>query len=218
MRAGRLLGRSVVGTVLLVALVGAAGLVFAPGLLAPAEGAFEPGYRLIEEFEARRLLLFGTVVIGAVATLVVAIRKLSGGGTPLRLAGEDERPPEATSVDPTTVTGAGTDRAIAEVSSLQEARDYRNELRDTAVDALRAAGERPDDARARIDRGEWTDDELVAGFLGDAVPVPLLARLRGWLDEAAEGRRRLTRSVDAVATLAAAPERAVDASTEETDE
>lgn len=218
MRTVRLLRRGATATVLFATLAGAAALVFAPGLLAPLEGALEPGYRLVEAFETRRLLLIGALLIGGVAALVVVIRKLSGGESPPKLVGEGERPPEATSVDPATVSGAAADRAIADVASLEEARELRGDLRETAVDALRAAGESPDDARERLDRGEWTDDELAAGFLGDAAPVPLLARLRGWLDESAEGRRRLTRSVDAVAALAATPERAADAATEETDE
>jgi hypothetical protein len=217
-RTGRLLVRGVVAALLFATLGTAAALVFSPGLLAPVEGALEPVYRLVEGIETRRLLLIGALLIGVVAVLVVTIRKLSGGESPPRLVAEGERPPEATSVDPATVSGATADRAIADVASLKEARELREELRETAIDALGAAGEPPDDARERLERGDWTDDDLAAGFLGDAVPVPLLARLRGWLDESAEGRRRLIRSVDAVDELAAAPERTVDAATEETDE
>ncbi len=218
MRTVRLLGRGLVTVALFAVLGGAAALVLAPGLLAPVEGALEPGYGLIEEFETRRLLLIGALLLGGMTTLLVAIRKLSGGEPPPRLVAEGERPPEAVSVDPATVSGAPTDRAIADVASLDDARELRDDLRETAVDALRAAGESQEQARERLERGDWTDDDLAAGFLGEAVPVPLLARLRGWLDESAEGRRRLIRSVDAVAALSEGPERAVDTTTEGTDE
>lgn len=209
MRTRRLLWRGLISTLLLAVLAGAAALVVAPELLAPAEAALVPVYEVVESFETDRLLLFGVGLVAAVAALVVAIRAESGGDRAPELVGGDERPPEATNVDPATVSGYTADRSIGDVASLDGARDLRNDLRKTAVDALRVAGESHEDARQRVKQGEWTDDDLAAGFLGDAAPIPLLARLRGWLDEGAEGRRRLRRSVDAVAELASGPEQAI---------
>lgn len=202
---GRHLSLGLLTAALFAVLAGAAALVFAPGTLAPVEDALIPVYGAIEGFERTRLLLLAAGAVGAMAALVVALRKLSGAESAPELV-DGERPPEATSVERATVSGYTADRAIATVASLAEARELRQDLRVTAVDALRAAGESPEDARRRVQRGEWTDDDLAAGFLGDAAPVPLLARLRGWLDGGAEGRRRLRRSIDAVAALAADPD------------
>ena len=120
------------------------------------------------------------------------------------------------------MSGYTADEAIARVDSLAEARALRDDLQETAVEALEIAGEDRTVAHRRVEQGAWTDDDLAAGFLGDAVPVPLLARLRGWLDGASEGRRRLLRSIDAVAELASSPDRVVgrpiEQSGEETDE
>lgn len=218
MNTWRLLWRGLVTALLLAVLAGAAVLVLSPGLLAPVEAALVPVSAALEEFETDRLLLIGVGLVGVVAGLVVAIRAESGGDETPELVGSEERPPEATNVDPATVSGYTADRAIGDVASLDGARDLRDDLQETAVDALRAAGESPEGARRRIEQGEWTDDDLAAGFLGDAAPIPLLARLRGWLDGGAEGRRRLRRSVDAVAELAAAPEQAVRTTTRGDDE
>lgn len=218
MNTWRLLWRGLITALLLGVLAVATVLVLSPELLAPVETALVPVYESIESSETDRLLLVGVGVIGAVTGLVVAIRAESSGGPTPELVGADERPPEATSVDPATVSGYTADRAIEDVASLDGARELRDDLRETAVDALRTAGESNEDARQRVERGEWTDDDLAAGFLGDAAPIPLLARLRGWLDEGAEGRRRLRRSVDAVADLVAAPEEAVRTTTGADDE
>ena len=206
MNTRRLLWRGLVASVLLATLAGAATLVFAPALLAPVGDALEPAY---EGLETDQFLLLSVGLIVAVAALLVAIRVLSGTDPAPELVDSDARPPEAANVDPATVSGYTADRTIDSVASLDEARELRADLRTVAIDALRVAGESPEDARRRIEHGEWTEDALAAGFLGEAAPVPLLARLRGWLDGGAEGRRRLRRSIDAVATLASAPDRTV---------
>lgn len=216
-----LLRRGLLMLALLALLGAAAALLLTPELLAPAEDALTPIYDLIAEYDTDQLLNTAVGVITAMALFVVAIRKLSGasGEADPVLVGDDERLPESVSVDPATVTGYAADEALDGVESLADARKHRNDLRETAVAALRTAGESPDAARRRIEQGAWTQDDLAAGFLGDAVPVPLLARLRGWLDEATEGRRRLVRSIDAVATLATAPDAAARTPVEEeTDE
>lgn len=210
MSALRLLRRGLLTLALLSLLGAAAALLLAPELLAPAETGLTPVYELIEGYDSEQLLITAAGAIVAMSLFVVAIRKLSGASSepdPV-LVGDDERPPESVSVDPATVSGYAADETIARVESLEDARTHRDDLRETVVAALRTAGESPQAARKRIEHGAWTDDDLAAGFLGDAVPVPLLARLRGWLDGAAEGRRRLLHSVDAVAALAAAPDAA----------
>lgn len=205
-------------TLVLLLLLGAAGaLLLAPELLTPVENALTPVFDLIAEYETDQLLNTAVGIIAVMSLLVVAIRKLSGasGEAEPVLVGDGERPPESVSVDPATVSGYAADETIDRVDSLEDARSHRDDLRETAAAALQTAGENQDAARRRIEQGAWTDDDLAAGFLGDTVPVPLLARLRGWLDEAAEGRRRLVRSVDAVADLAAAPDGAARTSIEE---
>lgn len=210
-------------TLALLLLLGvAAALLLAPELLTPVEESLTPVYDMVAEYETEQLLIGAVGVIGAMALLVVAIRNLSGAnseGEPM-LVGEDQRPPESVTVDPATVSGYVADEALNRVESLDDAREHRGDLQETAVAALRTAGESHEAARRRVEQGAWTDDDLAAGFLGDAVPVPLLARLRGWLDEAAEGRRRLVRSIDAVAALATAPDAAARTTIqeEETDE
>jgi len=221
MNAGRLIWRALVSIALLAALAAAAALVFTPELLAPVENALSPAFEVIEDFETVQLLFWGVGLVAAMSTLVFGIRKLSGGGDAV-LVDADQRPPESTNVDPATVSGYTADEAIARVDSLAEARALRDDLQETAVEALEIAGEDRAAAHRRVEQGAWTDDDLAAGFLGDAVPVPLLARLRGWLDGASEGRRRLLRSIDAVAELASSPDRVVgrpiEQSGEETDE
>lgn len=209
MSAARLLWRALVTLALLVALATAAALVFAPELLAPVENALQPAFDAVEAFETDQLLFWAVGLVGAMAALVVMIRRLAGSDADPVLVDADQRPPESTSVDPATISGYAADEAIAGVDSLDDARDLREELRDTAVEALETAGEEREDAHRRIEQGAWTDDDLAAGFLGNDAPVPLLARLRGWLDGASEGRRRLVRSVDAVADLASSPDRVV---------
>lgn len=213
----RLLRRGLLTLALLALLGAAAVLLLAPELLALVEDALTPVYDQVAEYESDQLLNTVVGAIALVALLVVAIRKLSGatGESEPVLVGDDERPPESVTVDPATVSGYAADEAIDRVDSLEDARALRDDLRETAVAALQTAGESPEAARRRIERGAWTDDDLAAGFMGDAVPVPLLARLRGWLDDAAEGRRRLVRSVDAVAALAAAPDAAARTPIEE---
>lgn len=210
MSVARTLRRTLVTLAVLLALGAAAALVFAPEVLAPVRDALTPVYEAIESTEPDQLLLVGVGLTAAVAVLVLTVRRLSGGdGADPVLVAEDRRPPESTSVEPATVSGYLADEAIRRVESLDDARDQREPLRETAIEALRTAGERPERARERLERGAWTDDELAAGFLGEAAPVPLLARLRGWLDGGAEGRRRLVRSIDAIDALASSPERVV---------
>lgn len=197
-------------TVLLLAALGVtSALLYAPELLAPAQDALTPVLDIIAETKTQQLLVAAAGLVGVMSTLVVLIRKLSGSDDGPVLVPADQRPPESTSVDPATVSGHSVDVGISAVDSLETARDRRQGLRETAVEALQTAGERPGEAERRIKHGAWTDDELAAGFLGESVPVPLLARLRGWLDDESEAKRRLTRSIDAIATLAAAPEEAV---------
>ncbi|GAB7093750.1 hypothetical protein JCM30237_09020 [Halolamina litorea] len=209
MSALRWLGRALITLALLAALGVAAALVFAPGVTGPAEAALAPAVDLIEEFDTEQTLFVVVGVVAAMSLFVGMIRKLSGGGDPEPVLVEDgDRPPESVSVDPATVTGAGADRSIEDIESLEDARARRRGLSKTAVAALQTAGESPERAQRRIAQGAWTDDELAAGFLGSDAPVPLLARLRGWLDGASEGRRRVVRSIDAVGELAAAPDAA----------
>lgn len=204
----RLLRRGLLTLALLALLGVAAALLLVPELLAPVNTALTPVYDLLAEVDSEQLLMTAAGAILVMALFVIAIRKLSGASaeTEPLLVADGQRPPESVTVDPATVSGYSADEAIDRIDSLDDARAHREDLRETAVAALQTAGESPEAARHRIDQGAWTDDDLAAGFVGDAVPVPLLARLRGWLDGASEGRRRLVRSVDAVAALAAAPD------------
>ena len=194
-----LLGRGLVVVLLSALLAGGALLAFRPTLLTDTIAVLTPLFEQVTEIPTQNLLTAGAVLVAVVAALVFARRKI-GGGTPddLVLVGASERSPETTSVDPLTVAGVEYDDTLRRVRSISGTRNARRELRETALAAIQASGTDEETARSRLEAGEWTDDPLAEAFLSDSQPVPLLARVRGWLDTEAEARRRLTRTIDAL--------------------
>jgi hypothetical protein len=79
-------------------------------------------------------------------------------------------------------------------------RHVRRLLADTASTAYaRKMGVSPEAAETAVDRGRWTDDDLVAGVLGGGVSWQ--ARLRMWLVPERERRRRVERTIAAIERL-----------------
>lgn len=125
-------------------------------------------------------------------------------GSPAARFSRTGDPPEAASAADRARTGGSFDDRVAAACSGDDValREVRETLADTAAGALaRADDSPPEQARRAVEAGAWTDDRLAAAFLaGDDGPgFSLGARLREWLDPAAERRRRVERAVEAVA-------------------
>lgn len=139
-------------------------------------------------------------VLAGVAGLAVATDRLRGG---------DATPPPAPPA--VRVPGDGFDRRLAALSIRDDeaVAAVREDLRAAAVAALvRRQGHAPADARALVERGDWTDDPAAAAFLADR-DEQAAARLE-WVRTLATGEpraaRRARRAVDAVARVAAGAE------------
>ncbi|NEU57083.1 hypothetical protein [Halorussus sp. MSC15.2] len=179
----------------------AAAVVVAPGLAAPVSAAVG----VLESQSPERLLLVLGSVVGAYAAWAAR------GGTAERpptdsasaiFEGVGARP-ESVSATDRTRTGEAFDRRVAAACDGDDRalRAVRATLADTAASAhARAADRTPDRARRAVETGAWTDDPIAAAFLADesGPRFSLPARLRAWLDPAAERRRRVERTIDAV--------------------
>ena len=183
----------VVGVIGLAVLAVAVLAAVEPGLLGGAVTQFDR----LEAVGAR--LLIG-VVGGGLTTL--AWRFAGSGGrveTDERLDAIRSTPPEEVTVDPLTITGGGIDRAYQDAVETGEPQAAVEPLRDRAVAVERAvSGVDEQTARRRVADGEWTDDDLAASVVGSEVTIPVVARLRAWLDPTAEADRRLSRVVAAI--------------------
>lgn len=94
----------------------------------------------------------------------------------------------------------GTDRVYTGVFST-----VRDGLREAAVAVLtRFEGETPEQARKRIEDGEWTSDQYAAGFLSDSVTPPhsLRERLQLLVNRESSQKRSLRRTVETIAEKA----------------
>ncbi|PSQ16643.1 hypothetical protein BRD00_10305 [Halobacteriales archaeon QS_8_69_26] len=150
----------------------------------------------------------GAVVVWVLAAgagvyaLVRAARGRRNRPAPSEFAGTD---PGGTERETPTV-GTGFDRAVDAVDNpLESGDDVRERLRATATAALaRRTDLSAGAAREAVAAGEWTDDRVAAGFLGGerAPSYPLAERLRGWILPGRAFRRRVDRTVDAVAAVA----------------
>lgn len=189
---------AVVGWVGVAALAVAVAVAVAPATtveLLPAVGSLT---ELLAEFDGQLLLVAAAAFAGSLAVVFSRVGVSATEATDAAMDGRDGQPAEAVTVPTETITGSGLDRAFDRVrgASLDSTVDR---LRGMAVAVERTtAGVDPETARDRVRHGEWTDDELAAAVLGEAVPVPVVARLRAWLDEEREARRRLRRTVAAV--------------------
>jgi hypothetical protein len=181
-----------------VATVLAVGLTLAPGtvrVLAPLDTAVGR----LQAQDPRVLLLLAGAAVGLLGVAVAwgrPRRERSGSG-PARLTGGD---PEAPATDRRPQPGDGLDGQLDLAVEGDETarRAVRETLRTHAVRRLVAAeGQDGAAAREAVESGTWTGDRLAAAYLGSG-PLPLSARVRAWLDPAAEQRRRVRRAVAAV--------------------
>jgi len=77
----------------------------------------------------------------------------------------------------------------------------REALVDVVVDVETRSGDRtPEEVRAAVETGEWTDDRIAAAFLGgqEAPGYPLRSRIRGWARPSVAYRHRVERTVAAI--------------------
>ncbi|MFW6017221.1 MAG: DUF7269 family protein [Halapricum sp.] len=193
--------RGVVGTVGLLGALLALGLVIAP---APVS-SIRPIGVLTETFptESPELLLTG---LGAVVGLGAATLAFSVSGDG-RAGSMIDRPPEAVTARMPSRPGQAFDRHLdgdVDTSEAEEGgtdRNVRDALRETAIETLvRQRGVEHGEARAAVERGYWTADRVAAAFLGSPTQ-PLGARLRRWLDPERERRRRVNRTIEAIAQV-----------------
>ncbi|NHN58802.1 MULTISPECIES: hypothetical protein [Halorussus] len=178
----------------------AAAVVVSPALADRASAAV--GF--LESRDPERVLLVLGSVVGAYAAWAARAGRPDRPPTDAaaaRFSDLGPRPESVTAVDRTR-TGESFDDRVARACEGDERafRAVRVALADTAADAVaRADDVSPERARRAVESGAWTDDRIAAAFLaGESGPdFPLPARLRAWLDPAAERRRRIDRTVDA---------------------
>jgi len=178
-----------------VGVLGLLGSVLALALVvSPAVASIRPVELAAAALPTDRpdLLVAGVgLVVGLVATVFS------------RLGSDDPTPPLVTappeySQSATPTTGRGFDAALERADSESHVRDT---LRATAVETLvQQSGLDRQRARTAVREGSWTDDRLAAALVG-TVQVPLVSRLRAWLDPVAEHRRRIERTIDAIERL-----------------
>lgn len=184
--------------------VATAVVVFAPGLVADPVAEISA---VLESRDPQRLLLALGVLVGLYAGWT------AWRGSPDRGATEGPAaafegvgdPPETVTAADRARTGrsfdervadavAGDDRSLASVQGTL--------ARTAAATYARAADCDADAATRAVETGAWTDDPTAAAFLAgeDGPNFSLWARLKEWLDPAAERRRRIDRTVAAVET------------------
>lgn len=182
--------RTVVGALGLAGSLLALGLVLAPTAFLSIR-PIELATSALPTDNPRALLLGLGVVLGLGAIVFTHTAAGSGHGQAGPLV---ERPPEAVHAESSSPPGSKFDRSIGKG-------DVRETLAETTVETLvRQAGTDRADARAAVEAGTWTDDPVAAAFLG-APTQPLSARIRHWLDPAAERQRRVDRTVRAIERL-----------------
>ena len=116
-----------------------------------------------------------------------------------------ETPPEVASTEIDAVAGARVDAEIrdalasAERTVNQRSPEVRDTLRDLAVEVERVAhGRDRDVVEAEIERGEWSDDPIVAAFLGTDVSLPLWTRVKALLRPEAHVKAQISRTMTCI--------------------
>ncbi len=201
--------RGVLAFLGVVATGTATALYLAPdALLQSVQPAVEAA---LTAFEPRTLMLVGAACAG-LATFGKIIAARSGPPT-----GEEAIDASAdTAADGAVVGGrfdarvASTRAAIDDPRRTADTEAVRDEIHSTAVDAMVAVeGRSREEAEERVATGAWTDDDVVAAFLGgaDAPHMPFLNRVSAWLYPAAAFERRVRRTIDALHARQGAPDR-----------
>jgi hypothetical protein len=146
------------------------------------------------------------LVLGGAAVLAIVVAAMPRQASPAgddapRFEGTDTSAADTGSAAPDgDLLGSEVEPAIREGG--ERWREVRSRLAVTAADTYaRAANVPPAEARRAVERGEWTDDDLVAGVVSGEPAVPRLARLRLWLLPVRERGRRLERTATAIERL-----------------
>lgn len=192
---------------LLTVLGGAATLLFAvvvavaPDQILVAFPPLEPVVETARDLDGSLVLAAASVVVGLLASQLARSGTTPAETVDPEMDAESARLPESVAVDPGTVSGDALQRAYDAVESPADLDALADGLRSTAEAVERTTtGADSETATRRIAAGEWTDDALAAAVLGGEVPLPVTARLRGWLDPEGEAKRRLARVIDAIET------------------
>lgn len=199
---------------LILGLIGASvALIVSPTRVMDAISMTDVLTRRSEHLTGRQILELGSGSIGILTVILFVTARWFGATADESIAplvSERGRAPESTSVDPMTVAGSDFDSAIVGVETLDEARKYRPALAETVTALLEQTPHHGGAAEPALEDGSWTDDALAAGFLSGSQPTPLRARFRRWLDEEAEAKRRLRRTIAAIDACRAAPGEDID--------
>lgn len=116
--------------------------------------------------------------------------------------------PEPERAAPTPTPGDDFESVLAEFTGRRRTFGRLRRVEGLSAAAIavlvRFGGYTESEARERLEAGTWTDDVYAASYLGggDAPSVPLRARLRDSLRPASSTRRRVRRTVDAIAAVA----------------
>ncbi|MFC7070505.1 DUF7269 family protein [Halobaculum lipolyticum] len=187
----------------IAALIATAVLSLATGVIVSEQSLISvlpftaPAFDFLGELDPETVLTGGAILVGVIGGLL-GLKRWIDGISPTETGADDTMPEEVT-VDPATVSGADIDHVLEAGESAHHVEEARGGLADTAVAVLETTQDvSPETAEEHVKTGTWTDDSLVAGFLGSEAPVPLVARLRGWLNPVSERRRRIDRSVTAI--------------------
>jgi hypothetical protein len=170
-------------------------------VVAPDAVMRSPVSSLVEaaaEADSEQVLLAVAAVVGLLA--LWAARSRTRADPDDAFATLTETPPETVAIEDDVVAGRRFDDQFADAIATRGW--YEGEvvsiLRATAVDVVALTDAA--DAEEAVDDGTWTDDPLAAATLaGPDGPRPSFwARLRKWLDPAAERERRIRRTVAAI--------------------
>ncbi|AAV47776.1 unknown [Haloarcula marismortui ATCC 43049] len=188
----------VFGTVGLLATGVAASLVFAP------TAAGESLVAVLGSVAPTTILLAGSLTVGLCAVLAGWLGGLLGGGSPTAFDVAVDSLPEDVTATESRLFAADIDAAIDDaVAGDDAAMDTVTERLTAAATTAYAIGAGVSQASAQqaVRAGTWTDDAVAAAMLSPTEPQSLLARLRLWLDPESERRRRIRRTVDAIAQV-----------------
>lgn len=182
----------------LAATLLALALVLVPGAvrsIAPLDSAVAA----VESTDSRTLMLAVGLLAGLITTAVARTRRSdqTAASRPRPLV---ERPPEVVTSGYRARPGESLDQQVEHAVAGESAAgdQVRETLRAAAIRRLaRDPSVDSGTAERTVQRGEWTDDELAAAFLGSWQPS-VGARLREWLDPEAERRRRIDRTLTAI--------------------
>ncbi len=169
-------------------------------------------FPIIEQWGAQRTVSQLLFLIGLGVLLYLLFAARSGTSeerntTPeQQFAQAQETPPELVTAEKRQLAAASLDDSFTRAIEAGGAqfKHARNLLYQTAVVAYaETKGMSTDTASDHIDRGEWTTDTTAAAVLATnkGPQPPLFARLHLWLRPERERKRRLNRTIEAIAEI-----------------